>query len=131
MFTVLPVMTIIASCGLKEMKRIELPQATQMQDSVAKLIPGYYSGHVMQDDDFSKVVIIVGAPGFYDASADMKQLAAIRTGIMLLNVLGPDLSITNATLVITKKDNNDNKIPEDGISLDMKIDSLKKVMFPK
>ncbi len=117
--------------GCKEQKRIDMTQVTQFQDSIPKIIPGTKSIHTIQDDDASKVMIIVGSPSFYDANADQKQQAAINTGLMVLHVLGPDNSITKATLMIAKKDMDNNEVPKDGISIDMKIDSLKKVLYPQ
>lgn len=122
--------TIICSCGLKEQKRIDMTQVQQMQDSIPGIIPGVRSIHIIQDDDYSKVMIIVGTPSFYDASDGKKQQAAVNTGAMVMHVLGADNSISKATLVLTKKDMDTKEVPADGISLDMKIDSLKKVIYP-
>ena len=121
-----------SSCAEKEAKRIDMKQVAQFEDSIPHIIPGARSIHTLQKDDATEFKLIVGSPSFYTASDDNKQSAAIRTGLMVLHVLGPDNSIKNATLVLTKKDNDnqENRIPEDGISLDMKIDSLKKVLYP-
>jgi hypothetical protein len=120
----------INGCGLKEQKRIEMTQVQQMQDSIPKIIPGVRSIHIIQDDDYSKVMIIVGTPSFFDANDDRKQQSAINTGAMVLHVLGADNSLSKGTLVITKKDMDTKEVPADGISIDMKIDSLKKVIYP-
>lgn len=112
-------------------KRINVTHTTQFEDSIPNIIPGTRSIHTLQDNDYKKAMIIVGSPSFYAASADDQQRAAVRTGQMVLHVLGAEGKVEEAKLVITKLDNNENKAPADGISLDMKIDSLKKVMFPK
>lgn len=112
-------------------KRMNLTHTTQFEDSIPNIIPGARSVHTIQDNDYKKAMMIVGSPSFYAASADDQQRAAVRTGQMVLRVLGTEGKLEEAKLVITKLDNNENKAPADGISLDMKIDSLKKVMFPK
>jgi hypothetical protein len=56
--------------------------------------------------------------------------SAIRVGMMVLRVLGPDNNLSTGTFVVSKKDNDGDKIPDDGITADMKLDSLKKLLFP-
>jgi hypothetical protein len=134
-FSYMPLLGIIffTSCGLqflKEQKRIDMTQVNQFQDSIPHIISGVRSIHTIQDDDASKVTIIVGAPSFYNSGNDKQQQAAIRTGMMVLHVLGPDNSISKATLVLSKKDSDEVKVPADGIILDMRIDSLRKVIYP-
>jgi len=123
---------LYTSCAEKEAKRIDMNQVAQFEDSTSHIIPGTQSIHTLQLEDPTEFKLIVGSPSFYTADADKKQAAAIRTGLMVLHVLGPDNSIKNATLVLTKKDNDnqEKRIPADGISLDMKIDSLKKILYP-
>ena len=119
------------SCKEKEAKRIDMNQVAQFEDSIPHIIPGTRSIHTLQkEDEDTKFSLIVGSPGFYAAADDKKQAAAIRAGIMVMHVLGPDNSIESARLVLTQKDNDEKKIPDDGIILDMKIDSLKKVLYP-
>ena len=121
----------IGFMGCKEQKRITMGQVTQFQDSIPKIIPGTRSIHVLQHDESDRVMIIVGSPSFYNAADDKKQQAAIHTGMMILHVLGPDNNISIATLVLSKKDTEEDKVPDDGIKIDMKIDSLQKVIYAK
>lgn len=118
----------MSSCAIKEQKRIDMTQVTQIEDSIPNIVPGVRSIHTIQkDDDLSKVIIIVGAPSFYGAADDKKQQAAVNTGRMLLHVLGSDASITSAMLVITKKDQDaGTQVPPDGISLPIDIEAMKK-----
>jgi len=123
---------LLSSCsGMMEMKRIDMVQVSQFEDSIlkAQIVPGTASIHILQDDDYSKVTIIIRNSRLY-ADKDKVPQAAVRVGEMVLRVLGPNASISKATLAITQKDDDGKKIPDDGISADMQIDSLKKVIFP-
>ncbi len=133
LFAFLPIMLFSASCGLKEQIKINVAQVAQIEDSVLKgqIVPKTISVHILQDEDYSKASIIIVNTGLYNSKDnDKMQYAAIRTGMMLSRVLGPEMSLSKATFVISLNDPNDNKVPADGISFDMKIDSLKKVLYP-
>jgi hypothetical protein len=118
--------------GCKEYKRIDMNQVNQIEDSVLKsqIVPHTSFVHILQDDDYTKASVVVGNARLYD-DKDNIQSAAIRTGMMLLRVLGPDNNLSTGVFVVSKKDNAENKLPDDGISADMRIDSLKKVLYPK
>jgi|GEM_PF-2493499 len=123
---------LFSACKMKEEKRIDMNQVNQFQDSIPHLVPGARSIHTVQDNDATNVILIVGSPSFYTASDAAKKKAAINTGLMVLHVLGADNNLKTGTLVISRKDNDSiARVPEDGIKLDMKIDSLSKVLFPK
>jgi hypothetical protein len=49
----------------------------------------------------------------------------------ILRIVGPGNNLSTAQLVITTKDSNEDKVPDDGKTADMKIDSLNKVLYPK
>jgi len=124
------VVTILsASCGRMEMKKITMDQVHQVEDSIPKILPGNISMHTLQDDDYSKVVIIIGSPSLFKTDADLQQSEAVRTGMALLRVLGPSNSLSTGRLVFSENDFNDDKVPEGSISVDMKLDSLNKVIF--
>ena len=118
-----------ANSGCKELKRIDMVQVNQFQDSMPRIIPAVTSIHTLQDDDYSKVTIIIGDTRLY-ADKDNIPQAAVRVGLMVLRVLGPDNSISTGTFAVTGKDSDQDKIPDDAITADMKIDSLKKVLYP-
>ncbi len=133
LFAILPVILFTASCGLKEQVKINMTQVAQIEDSVLKgqIIPKTVSVHILQDEDYSKANLIIVNSGLYNSKDnDKMQQAAIRTGLMLVRVLGPDMTLSKATFVISLNDPNNNKVPTDGISFDMKIDSLKKAIYP-
>jgi len=133
LFAILPVVLCIASCALKEQKKINMAQVAQIEDSVlnAQIVPGTTSIHIFQDEDYSKAFIIILNQRLYKGKEnDKMQQAAVRTGQMLARVLGPDMTVSQATLVVSLNDPNEDKVPADGISTDMKIDSLKKVFYP-
>ena len=133
LFTILPVILFTASCGLKEQVKINMAQVAQIEDSMLKgqIIPKTVSVHILQDEDYSKANFIIGNKALYSSKDSNKmQKAAIRTGLMLARVLGPEMSLSKGTFIISCNDHDDNKIPADGMSFDMKIDSLKKVIFP-
>jgi hypothetical protein len=129
-FAILSLLIFAASCGLKEQKKITTDQSTQFEDSIPHIIPSARSIHTMQNDDITKVTIVVGDPSFYTSDPAAKQQAAIRVGLMVLHVLGPDNNLNTGTFAVTKKDDNNDKLPADAITADMKIDSLKKILFP-
>ena len=116
-----------AGSGCKEYKRIDMTQVEQIYDSL-KTIPGITSMHVLQDDDYTKVTIIIGDPRLYAQSYNV-QPVAVKVGSMVLHVLGPDNNLSKGIFAVSKKDDDKDKIPDDGIIGDMKIDSLKKVIF--
>jgi hypothetical protein len=122
----------IGYMGCKEYKPIDMNQVTQLEDTILKsqLIPGTSSIHTLQDADYTKVKVIIGNVSLYSAGTDAKQNAAIKVGTALLHILGPDNNLSSATLVITKEVRKDVDNPPDGISLDMKFDSLKKAINP-
>lgn len=127
----IPAFCILAAfSGCREQQRINMNQVARIEDSIPHIVPGARSIHTLQDDDYSKVTIIVGSPSFYKASDADKQQVAIRVGTMLMDVLGAGNSISTGTLILTQKDSNLNEVPADGIALDMKADSIKKAMYP-
>jgi hypothetical protein len=111
-------------------KRIDIAQVHQLEDSIPTFIPGVSTIHTIQDDDYTKVKVIIGDVQFYNMSPEMKQQAANRMGLALLRILGKDNNLSKATLIVTKNitDNIDN--PPDGINTDANMDSLKKVVYP-
>jgi len=129
-------LVLAASCGLKEQKRIDMNQVAQIEDSIlkAQIVPNTTSVHIYQngqDGDYSKAFIIIVNNRLYKSKDnDKMQQSAIRTGLMLARVLGPDMTVSKATLVISMNDPNEDKVPDDGINVDMKIDSLKKALYP-
>jgi hypothetical protein len=127
----LPIVLFTASC-LKEQKKITMTQVAQIEDSLLKgqIIPSTTFVHLLQDDDYTNVTVIIGNARLYKDKDKISQ-AAVRAGLMLTHVLGPDMTVSKASLVISLNDPNEDKVPADGISADMKMDSLKKVVFPK
>ena len=94
LLAVLSSIVFASSCANMEMKKIEMSQVDQMTDSILKkqIIPGSLSIHILQDDDYSKVTLIIRNSRLY-AKKEEIQSAAVRSGLMLLNVLGKDASI--------------------------------------
>ena len=132
-FAILSVLIFAASCGLKEQKKIDMTQVAQIEDSIlqAQIVPSTTAIHIYQDNDFNNAYIIIKNDDLYKGKDNSKiQQAAVRTGVMLCHVLGPDMTVSKASLVISINDRNEDKVPDDGITADMKIDSLKKVLFP-
>ena len=127
----LPIILFAMSFGNMEMKKIDMTQVSQFEDSIlhGQIVPGVNSIHTLQDDDFSKVAIIVTDAPLY-SDKDKIQQSAIRTGMMVLRVLGPDNSLSKGTFVVSNTMSDKNEMPADGINADMKLDSLKKVVFP-
>jgi hypothetical protein len=127
----LPVIIVLLSTALfscKEYKKIDMEtQVPKIEDGVPKIIPGVATIHTYQDDDYTKVKLIIGSESFYNAGADEKQAAAIKAGQLILNVLGPDNNLFKGTLIITENISDRTENPTDGINIDMKIDSLRKV----
>lgn len=117
---------IWAGAGCKEYKRISMAQVEQMYDSL-KTIPGVVSMHILQDDDYTNVAVIVGDAPLYDAGKDKVQETADRVGLMLLHVLGPDNNLSRGTFAVARKDLNEDKIPDDAIKADMHIADAKKI----
>lgn len=120
------------SCGLKEQKAITTDQLHAIEDGIPKIIPSVTLINTRQNgEDLCKVRIILGDPAFYGAPDAEKQSKAVAVGQLVLNTLGADNCLTNGTLVITKDVRNQEERPADGIELDMKLDSLNKVLFKK
>ena len=130
-YTVFFASVMMLGCKETGYKRIDMAQVHQLEDSIPHLIPGVSTIHTIQDDDYTKVRVIIGDVSFYSASPDVKQQAANKVAITLLRILGPDNNISKGTLVITKniRDNIDN--PPDGINIEMNFDSLKKIVYPQ
>jgi hypothetical protein len=128
---IITVITGATLTGCKEPKEITMDQVQAIEDSIPKLFPSARTIHTLQDNDYSNVKLIVADPVFYNATPEQKQAMAIRTGSMILHVLGGDNSITKATLIITKDTHTENQDPADGIKTDMKIDSLEKAVKGK
>ena len=130
----IPIVALIifaCSCsGMMEMKRIDAAQVETIYDSL-KTIPGTYSMHVLQDDDYSKVTVILGNRTLYSSGKERITEASLIVGTMLVNILGPEASISKATFVVTQKDTDATAVPEDGISTEIKIDSIKKAIYKK
>jgi hypothetical protein len=122
---------LISSCANMEMKKIDINQLHQIEDSIPKIVPGTRSIHTLQHDDYSTVTVIVGSPDFYKADQARIQQAAVQAGMAILRIVGPGNNLSTAQLVITTKDSNEDKVPDDGKTADMKIDSLNKVLYPK
>lgn len=120
-------LSLVVINGCKEYKKIEMAQTHQFEDNIVKIVPGVRSIQTFQDDDYTKVKIILDCPGFYGASDAEKSAAAVKVGQMVLQVLGPDNNISNGTLVLTKDNSQRTTNPADAINVDMKLDSLKKV----
>jgi hypothetical protein len=113
--------------GCKEPKKVTIDQLHAIEDSIPKLFPNAKTVHTIQNDDYNNLRLIIADPVFYNAPTDQQQVMAVRTGAMVLHVLGPDNSITKATLILTKDTRNDNEEPADAVKTDMKIDSLEKL----
>jgi hypothetical protein len=118
----------LANSGCKEYKPINMSQVEQIYDSL-KTIPGVFSMHVLQDDDYSKVTVILGDVALYNAGKDQVQQTASKVGMMVLHVLGPDNNISTGIFAVAKKDPDKEEIPQDAIKADMNINDLKKVAF--
>ena len=126
---ILPVMlfcaVVISSCSsFKEAKRITDAQRDVVEKEVPKLFPSPTLIHTNQSEDDRSLSIIITDTKFYDASSADKQAAAVKCGAILVHVLGGDNGISKFTLVLTKNPATDNGIPDDGIKMDMKVDSL-------
>jgi len=122
--TIIAVM--LASCNaMKEPKQMTIDQKNAIEDSLPKIFPTAVTLHTIQDEDYN-IKLVIGDAKFYPSSPAQYQAAAIRTGAMLINVLGADCGVRKATLVITKDTRNNVEDPKDGISTDMKIDSFEK-----
>ncbi len=117
----------IAICGCKEEVAITMEQVTQIEDSIPKAIPTTSTMNIFVVNN-SELKIVIGDTRFYNADPVIKQEKANQVGLMALKVLGP--GITKGKLIITKNVVDKLENPNDGISTDMNIDSLKKVVFP-
>jgi len=120
----------LASCnGLKEQKAITTDQLKKIEDGIPKVIPTVTLINTRQGDDHTKIKIILGDPTFYNANADEKHSKAVEVGKMVLEVVGVDNSLSDGKLVITKDVKNQAEDPADGITLDMKLDSLNNELY--
>ena len=127
--SIIPVLFVIiatAITGCKEGKRISTEQIQAIEDSIPRLFPTATLVHTNQNEDYNEINLIITDPIFYNAPQQDQQAAAIRSGIMLIHVLGTDLGISRATLVLTKDKSTNDGIPGDGIQTNMHIDSLMK-----
>ena len=128
---ILPIIIAVMLQGCKEPKKITIEQLHAIEDSIPHIFPNARTIHTIQNDDYNNLRLIVADPVFYNATPEQEQAMAIRTGAMILHVLGPDNSIIKATLILTKDTRNDNEDPADAIKTDMKLDSLEQVMGKK
>lgn len=128
--SVLTAILFASSCANMEMKRIDMAQVDRLNDSLAT-IPGTRSMHVLQDDDYSKVTIIIGNAALFNAGKEKVEETATKVGMMVLHVLGPTNNISTGIFAVSPKDDDKAQIPEGAITADMKINDLKKVAFPK
>lgn len=110
-------------------KTLNMAQVHQLEDSVAKEIPSIATIQTKVVDN-SNLKVIIGDVKFYTASPEQKQQAAVRVGQMALQIFGADNRLVKGTLVVTKDLRNNDEVPADGVSTDMKIDSLKKTPKP-
>jgi len=112
--------------GCKMPKKLTTDQIQAIEDSIPHIFPTATMIHTNQNEDNDKVNLIITDPTFYISTPEQKQAAAIRSGVMLIHVMGADNNLSKATLVITKDKSTNDGIPADGIQTDMKIDSLVK-----
>lgn len=121
----------IASCKDTEYKKINSDQLHMIEDSVAHLIPGVSTIHTLQnDDDLTKVKIIIGDVPFYSADATTKQSASNRLGLAILRVMGKDNNLHSATIVFTQNVKDDNEKPADAVNVEVDLSAMQKTAFP-
>jgi hypothetical protein len=122
----------LTSCnGLKEQKPLTTDQVHAIEEGIPKIIPTVTLINTRQGDDHSKLKIILGDPTFYNANDDEKRSKAIEVGKMVLQAVGVENTLSEGKLVITKDVKNQSEDPADGISLDMKLDSLNNELYKK
>lgn len=122
----------ITSCKDTEYKRINSDQLRMIEDSVAHLIPDVRTIHTLQndDDDLTKVKIIIGDVTFYAASADAKRAAADRLGLAILRVMGKDNNLKKGIIVFTRNVKDDKENLADAINIEIDLAAMQKTAFP-
>ncbi|GAA4463562.1 hypothetical protein GCM10023093_12310 [Nemorincola caseinilytica] len=124
-FAILPLVSLVLiSC---EGKKLDMGQVHRYNDTIPTIIPNLSTVQTRVDDN-EQLKLLVGSPRFYHETPDKMQAAAIKAGQAALVVFGDGLK--TGTLIVTKELEDHLEDPEDGIKVDMKIDSLKKAMAP-
>jgi len=115
---------VFFSC--KEITEVSMEQIHQLQDSVARIVPGAGAVDIKVVGQ-TELKVIVSAPAFCAESPDKIKMAALKTGEKAMLVFGPDNAIKTGKLILTKENRQSawDKDPADGIVTDMKIDSLR------
>ncbi len=107
-------------------------QANQrLTDSLFARYPGKVGAIRINPENRENLVVVLGAPAFYGTSAEDKKQQAVEIGVLALGIFGKESYLKTGRLVITRDVNNTADNPADGISTDMKLDSLIKAGFMK
>lgn len=122
---------VLTSSACKNYK-IEMADIYKYQDSTVPLIPTAQSVQAKaegESDAPHKLTLIMGVGGFYDATPEQKHEAAIKTGQVALRIFGE--RVANGSLILTRQIRDHKEIPDDAITMDMKLDSLRQAMGTK
>lgn len=115
------VVVSFASCrGDSDMAHMQ-----QLQDSVFAAYPGKVGAVHINPEGRENLIVVLGAPGMYDMPEDQRQKEAVAVGAMALRIFGEGNFLKTGRLVFTKDVRNTLDAPADGLTSDMKIDSLK------
>jgi hypothetical protein len=103
----------------------------QFQDSLFARYPGKVGAIHINPEDRENLIVALGAPALYELSPADRQTEAIQIGAMALRIFGEGSYLKTGRLVLTRDANNAKNDPADGISTDMKLDSLIKARLKK
>ena len=107
-----------------------MPQEAQMKDSIFKAYPTTVASITIQVLDKTQLNIVLGGARLYAADADKKQQMANDLGLMALRIFGKDSYLKTGRLIITKDERNSSENPPDGITTNINLDSLTKIVYP-
>ncbi len=102
----------------------------QLQDSINVYYRTAEAIHI-NPEDRENLIIVLGDKSLYAAPQDVKQKEATDIGTMALRIWGKDSYLKKGRLVVTRDTRNTSNEPADGITTNINIDSLKKVLFGK
>ena len=125
LFFAITLFTYVCNTGCKEVTNVTNEQILSLRDSIFKIVPS--TVEVAVDPTTNTMKVIIYDISLHRAAPEKKHDLAIEIGEISMYLFGPDNYIKSGKLIVSKekRERSGGKDPEDGIVIDLKIDSLR------